>query len=211
MVDVRRDLFRSLRRQMVPEHIVESMARVPRELFVSPESRHMAYLNIPLGIGESQTISQPYMVALMLEALELKGKEQVLDVGTGSGYQAAILSELSPDGRVVTVERVSSLRKKAEKLLLKLGYANVFVEPSGDTLGAPHLAPFDAIVVGAAAPQLPPSLVSQLAPGGRLVVPVGSRESQHLVQARKTDEGLSIRWYGPCRFVPLIGDEGFEE
>jgi protein-L-isoaspartate(D-aspartate) O-methyltransferase len=196
---------------MVPQAIIEKMARVPRELFVPLENRHMAYLNIPLSIGEDQTISQPYMVALMLDALELKGKERVLDVGTGSGYQAAILSELLPGGRVVSVERLAPLRERADRVLTELGYANVTVEPAGRTLGAPHDAPFDAIVVGAAAPRIPQSLVSQLAPGGRLVVPVGSREGQHLVQVCKTDEGLSVRWYGPCRFVPLVGEEGFPE
>ena len=211
MVNARRDLFRSLRHNLPSSAIVEEMAKVPRELFVPLESRHMAYLDMPLSIGEDQTISQPYMVALMLEALELKGRERVLDVGTGSGYQAAILSGLVPGGRVLSVERLPLLKEKAGELLYRLGYANVTVELAGPTLGAPHHAPFDAIVVGAAAPKIPESLVAQLALGGRMVIPVGTREKQQLLQVSQTGEGLSIRWYGPCRFVPLIGEEGFSE
>ncbi len=211
MVNARRNLFRNLRRHIPSSTIVEEMAKVPRELFVPLESRHMAYLDIPLSIGENQTISQPYMVALMLEALELEGRERVLDVGTGSGYQAAILSGLVPGGSVISVERLPSLRERAAKLLDRLGYANVRVELAGPTLGAPHHAPFDAIVVAAAAPAIPQSLVSQLALGGRMVIPVGSREKQDLLQVRQTGEGLSIGWHGPCKFVPLIGREGFTE
>ena len=185
------------------------MERVPRECFIPPEARHMAYLDIPLGIGEGQTISQPYIVALMTEALELRGYERVLEVGTGSGYQAAILSLLVPQGQVTTVERVPSLAESARTALQKLGYDNVTVELAGPILGAPHRAPFDAIIVTAASPKVPDSLVSQLAIGGRLVIPVGSRDNQELMKVIRTDEGISLRWLGPCRFVPLIGREAF--
>ena len=172
----------------------------------------MAYLDQPLGIGEGQTISQPYMVALMSSALELGGQERVLDVGTGSGYQAAILSLLVPGGRVITVERVPVLAEHARALLQELGYHNVEVELAGPTLGCPERAPFDAILVAAASPRLPASLLSQLAIGGRLVIPVGSLDQQELVQALRTEEGLSVRLFGPCRFVPLIDDkEAFPE
>jgi protein-L-isoaspartate(D-aspartate) O-methyltransferase len=204
-------LFRSLRLNLRAEAVLRAMAQVPRERFVPPESRHMAYLDIPLAIGEGQTISQPYIVAMMTQALELRDTDRVLEVGTGSGYQAAVLSLLVPNGHLVTVERVPALADRARALLKELGYANVTVELAGPTLGCPGRAPFDAIVVTAAAPRLPPSLVDQLALGGRLVAPVGSREQQELVQARRTGEGVSLRLLGPCRFVPLLGPEAFPE
>ena len=171
----------------------------------------MAYLDLPLGIGEGQTISQPYIVALMVAALGLQSHERVLEVGTGSGYEAAILSLLVPQGRVCTVELVPSLAERARNLLLELGYDDVRVELAGPTLGCSDHAPFDAIIVAAASPKLPESLVSQLAVGGRLVIPVGTLEQQHLVHAIRTDEGLSVRMMGPCRFVPLIGREAFPQ
>ena len=205
----KKDLFRHLRRNIRSQSVLSAMERVPREYFVPPEGRDMAYLDIPLSIGEGQTISQPFIVALMTEALELRGYERVLEVGTGSGYQAAILSLLVPQGEVISVERVPSLAESARTVLQKLGYANVTVELAGPVLGAPHHAPFDAIIVTAASPQIPDSLVAQLAVGGRLVIPVGSREDQELMKVIRTDEGVSIRWLGPCRFVPLIGREAF--
>jgi len=207
----KQDLFRSLRRSIHAESVVKAMEQVPRELFVPAESRHLAYLDLPLGIGEGQTISQPYIVALMLAALQLRGRERVLEVGTGSGYQAAVLSLLVPQGRVITMERVSTLAERARALLQELGYSNVEVKLAGRELGAPLYAPFDAIIVAAAAPQLPQSLISQLAVGGRMVIPVGTLDQQELVQALRTDEGLSLRLLGPCRFVPLIGPEAFPE
>ncbi len=202
-------LIRKLRGSIRSQSVLTAMERVSRDLFIPPGSRHMAYLDIALSIGEKQTISQPYIVALMVEAMELQGHEKVLEVGTGSGYQAAILSHMVPRGSVITVERLKVLEKTSRNLLHQLGHVNVTVEPAGDRLGAPHLAPFDAIVVAAAAPELPQSLVDQLAMGGRLVIPVGTRDSQELLQARHTEKGLSIRWLGPCRFVPLVGEEGF--
>ena len=207
----KQDLFRSLRRSIQAESVVKAMEQVPRELFVPSESRHLAYLDLPLGIGEGQTISQPYIVALMLAALQLRGRERVLEVGTGSGYQAAVLALLAPQGRIITVERVSSLAERARALLQELGCGNVEVKLAGTVLGSPLCAPFDAIIVAAAAPQLPQSLISQLAVGGRMVIPVGTLDQQELVQALRTDEGLSLRLLGPCRFVPLIGSEAFPE
>ena len=209
LVKARRDLFRSLLRNTHAESVVRAMKQVPREMFVPPASRHMAYLDLPLSIGEGQTISQPYIVAMMTAALELRGDERVLEVGTGSGYQAAILAELVPEGRVVTMELVPVLAERARRLIQEMGYRNVEVELAGATLGCPERGPFDAIVVTAAAPRLPESLVSQLAVGGRLVVPVGTLDQQELAQAHRTDEGLSVRMLGPCRFVPLFGPEAF--
>jgi protein-L-isoaspartate(D-aspartate) O-methyltransferase len=207
----REELFRNLRRHIRSEAVLRAMEQVPRELFVPPDSRHMAYLDIPLGIGEGQTISQPFIVALMTEALGLQGRDRVLEVGTGSGYQAAILSLLTPRGQVITVERMPSLAEQARTLLRRLGHDNVTVEQAGPTLGAPQHAPFDAIIVTAASPQIPKALISQLAVGGRLVIPVGTLENQELMQVLRTDEGVSVRWLGPCRFVPLIGRDAFPE
>ena len=207
----RKSLFRSLRRNIRPESVIQAMERVPRGRFVPPEQRHMAYLDLPLSIGEGQTISQPYIVALMVAALALQSHEKVLEVGTGSGYQAAILSLLVPKGRVCTVELVPRLAERAGRLLRELEYENVRVEPAGPSLGCLDHAPFDAIIVAAASPKLPKSLVSQLAVGGRLVIPVGTLDQQELVHAIRTDEGLSVRMMGACRFVPLIGREAFSQ
>jgi protein-L-isoaspartate(D-aspartate) O-methyltransferase len=209
LIRSRKNLFSSLWRNVRAESVIRAMERVPRELFVPPESRHMSYLDTPLSIGEGQTISQPYIVALMAAALGLRGWDRVLEVGTGSGYQAAILSLLVPEGRVVSVELVPILAERARSLLRELGYDNVEVQAAGPTMGCPSRAPFDAIIVAAASPRIPKSLVSQLAPGGRLVIPVGTLEQQELVQVLRTDEGLSISMLGPCRFVPLIGWEAF--
>ena len=211
LVKSRKNLFGRLRRDIRCESVIQVMERVPRGRFVPPESRHMAYLDLPLAIGEGQTISQPYIVALMVAALGLQSHDKILEVGTGSGYQAAILSLLVSQGRVCTVELVPNLAERARKLLRELGYDNVRVERAGPTLGCTDHAPFDAIIVAAASPKLPESLVSQLAVGGRLIIPVGTREQQDLVHAIRTDEGLSVRMMGPCRFVPLIGREAFPQ
>ena len=205
----RKALFSSLRRKIRSVPVVRAMERVPREEFVSARDRPRAYRDEPLSIGEDQTISQPYIVALITEALRLQPTDWVLELGTGSGYQAAVLAELVPDGNVVTVELVPSLAQQARETLAGLGYGNIVVEESTGTLGCPRLGPYDAIVVSAAAPTLSPTLLSQLALGGRLVVPVGSRDQQELVCALRTGEGISLRMLGPCRFVPLIGHDAF--
>jgi protein-L-isoaspartate(D-aspartate) O-methyltransferase len=205
----RKKLLGGLSRAIRSKRVLQAMERVPREQFVPPEHRDMAYLDVALTIGEGQTISQPYIVAMMTESLRLQSRDRVLEVGTGSGYQAAILAELIPESYLVTVELVPILRERARRVLSGLGYANIVVEPAGETLGCPERGPYDAIVVTAAAPSLPPSLLEQLAPGGRMVLPVGSLEQQELVQVLRTGEGISIRMLGPCRFVPLLGPEGF--
>ena len=210
-VDSKRELFRKLLRNISSETVIRAMEQVPRERFVPQDSRHMAYLDLPLSIGEGQTISQPYIVAMMTEAMELSGGDRVLEIGTGSGYQTAILSALTPRGRVVTMERVPALMQQARQRLQELGYRNVEVQLAGSSLGCPSKGPYDAIIVTAAAPRLPKSLISQLAIGGRLVIPVGTLSQQELVQARRTDEGLSLRVLGLCRFVPLLGAEAFPQ
>ena len=205
----RKTLFSSLRRKIKSAPVVRAMGRVPREEFVSIWERPRAYRDEPLSIGEGQTISQPYIVALITEALRLQPTDRVLELGAGSGYQAAVLAELVPDSNVVTVELVPSLAQQARETLAGLGYRNIVVEESTGFLGCPRLGPYDAIVVSAAAPTLSPTLLSQLALGGRLVVPVGSRDQQELVCALRTGEGISLRMLGPCRFVPLIGHDAF--
>ena len=200
----RRRLMARLRREMGSERVVHAMERVPRTAFVPPMARHMAYEDIPLAIGHGQTVSQPYIVAVMTAALDLQTSDRVLEVGTGSGYQAAVLAELA--GRVVTVERVPALAERARAALASLGYGDrVVVHPAGDALGRPDDAPYDAILVTAGAPKVPGMLLRQLALQGRLVIPVGSREEQYLLRVVRVDDVFSFRRLGPCRFVPLIG------
>ncbi len=205
----RKELFSNLRRGIRSKSVLRAMQRVPREVFVPIDERHRAYLDMPLAIGGGQTISQPYIVALITEALRLQPADKVLEVGAGSGYQAAVLAELVPDGKVVTVEVVRRLAQRARETLCELGYENIVVENASEALGCPGRGPYDAIVVSAAAPCLPPNLIAQLAVGGRMVVPVGNREQQELVFVLRTGEGISLRMLGPCRFVPLIGREAF--
>jgi protein-L-isoaspartate(D-aspartate) O-methyltransferase len=203
----RAELVRSLARDISDRRVLEVMGRVARERFVAPDLRRAAYQDRPLPIGHGQTISQPRMVAMMLQELALAGPERVLDIGTGSGYQAALLAELA--ARVVTVELIPELAGSARRLLAELGYANVEVYVAGEELGWPALAPYDAIVVAAASPRIPQSLVDQLAPGGRLVIPVGTRQGQDLLVADNTPEGVTVTRKGGCRFVPLIGRGAF--
>ena len=187
------------------------MRRVPRELFVDEDQRDRAYEDVALSIGEGQTISQPFIVALTMQALELTGTEIVLEVGTGSGYQAAVLAQLCD--RVVTVERIPALEVRARARLRLLGYDNVEVRLAapGNPLGWSAAAPYDAIAVAAAAPQVPASLLAQLRPEGRLVIPVGGRDEQELLQVRaSSDGGLISHRLSQCRFVPLIGRDAWK-
>jgi protein-L-isoaspartate(D-aspartate) O-methyltransferase len=196
-------------RDIVDERVLDAMRRVPRELFVPEELRSRAYDDAALPIGAGQTISQPYMVARICEALALSGTERVLDVGTGSGYQAAVLAELAAE--VHTIERVPELAAGARAALTEAGYPNVHVHVGDGTLGLPEHAPFAAIAVAAAAPRLPQALYEQLEPRGRLVVPVGGLRGQELQLVVRSPEGPAIIRSVPCRFVPLVGEEGFSE
>jgi protein-L-isoaspartate(D-aspartate) O-methyltransferase len=195
------------RRDIADERVLEAMERVPRERFVPPELRRRAYDDAALPIGGGQTISQPYMVAAICSALDLEGGEDVLDVGTGSGYQAAVLAELA--GEVDTIERLPELADQARANLASAGYARVRVHVGDGSRGLPEHAPFDGIAVAAAAPGLPQTLYEQLKPRGRLVVPVGGRGVQQLAVIVRSPEGPAVAHSVPCRFVPLVGEEGF--
>jgi protein-L-isoaspartate(D-aspartate) O-methyltransferase len=195
-------------RDVRDERVLEAMEHVPRELFVPPRLRDRAYDDAALPIGHGQTISQPYMVARICEALSLHGNERVLDVGTGSGYQAAVLAELA--GEVVTIERHPELAASARAALEAAGYERVEVRVGDGTLGVPERAPFDAIAVAAAVPDLPPTLYDQLAERGRIVLPVGTRRVQELSLVVRSPEGPAVIRSVPCRFVPLVGEEGFD-
>ena len=205
----RRILIESISPGIKDKRTLLAMSRVPRERFIPVELQPSAYDDRPLGIGYGQTISQPYIVALMTEALELKGEEKVLEIGTGSGYQAAVLAELARF--VYSVERIPELAEAAAKLLSELGYRNVQVEPAGDQLGCEKYAPFEAILVAAAAPTVHQTLIDQLAEGGRLVIPVGSIIEQELLCVTKGRTGNRTEKLGGCRFVPLIGRDAWQE
>ena len=194
-------------RDVVDERVLAAMERVPRELFVPEKLRVRAYDDAALPIGGGQTISQPYMVALICEQLALRGTERVLDIGTGSGYQAAVLAELAVE--VHTIERIPELAEQARGNLAAAGYENVHVHVGDGSLGLPGEAPFTAIAVAAAAPGLPEQLYEQLEPRGRLTVPVGGRRGQRLEVIVRSPEGPAIVHSVPCRFVPLVGEEGF--
>ena len=184
--------------------VVDAIARTPREAMVPPEHKKLAYRDGPLHIGYGQTISQPTMVAIMTQALDPQPWERVMEIGSGSGYQAAVLAQLA--AHVVTVERVPELAQLAEEQLRALGYGEcVTVVRAGDALGCPDEAPFDAIMVSAAAPKPPLALLEQLTPAGRLLVPVGARKEQRLLLLTRTSGGHTTRDFGGCRFVPLIG------
>jgi protein-L-isoaspartate(D-aspartate) O-methyltransferase len=195
------------RRGISDERVLAAMAKVPRDLFVPPEARELAYEDGALPIGHGQTISQPYIVAVICSLLSLEGFESVLDVGTGSGYQAAVLAELVAE--VTTIERVPELVDLARATLEEAGYSGVDVRLGDGSLGVPDKAPFAGIAIAAAAPSVPEHLYAQLAEGGRLVLPKGSRWGQDLVQVVKTGDGPVERRSVPCRFVPLLGEEGF--
>jgi protein-L-isoaspartate(D-aspartate) O-methyltransferase len=193
------------------ERVLRAMEKIPRHLFVDEGLIDQAYNDSPLPIGEKQTISQPYIVAIMTEALELKGPEKVLELGTGSGYQAAILAELAD--RVFTIERIAPLAQKARKLLESLNYYNVVIRVGDGTYGWREESPFDAILVTAGSPSIPRTLVEQLAIGGRLVIPVGGRYSQSLIKLTRLSENpddVKKEDLGGCRFVNLIGEYGWK-
>ncbi|MFC1993258.1 protein-L-isoaspartate(D-aspartate) O-methyltransferase [Chloroflexota bacterium] len=203
-------LVEHLSTEIRDKRVLAAMARVPRECFVPPEERRLAYEDMPLPIGSDQTISQPFIIALMTEALELSGSEKVLEVGTGSGYQAAILAELS--GLVVTTERLPVLAESARKVLDSLRYSNIEVHVADEAgLGWKKKAPYDAIIVTAASPKVPTDLLAQLAIGGRMVIPVGSRYVQELCKIIKRRHKTTVHNLGGCRFVPLIGKDAWEE
>jgi protein-L-isoaspartate(D-aspartate) O-methyltransferase len=200
-------LLRSLAQDIKDRRILDAMRRVPRERFVEAGLQPHAYSDRPLPIGFGQTISQPRMVAIMLQELALKGDEKVLDLGSGSGYQTALLAELAKE--VVAVELIPELVERSRKVLAELAYKNVTVCQAGEELGWPAEAPYDAIVVAAAAPRVPMSLIEQLAEGGRMVIPVGGRGRQELMLVEQTKEGVRVSRRGACGFVPLIGKEAF--
>jgi len=197
-----------VRTQLIPrgisdKRVLEAIGKVPRHLFVPEAMQERAYDDMALTIGEGQTISQPYMVAVMTELLELKGDEKVLEIGTGSGYQAAILAELAKD--IYTIERVAELAEAARKRLQSLRYDNIHLMVTDGTLGWPEKAPFDRIIFTAGAPRIPEPLIEQLVDGGIILGPVGDRSSQQLLKMRKSNT-LKEEYHTPCVFVPLIGE-----
>lgn len=217
MADALSDPFLSKRQLMVElqlhqrgirdQRVLEAFARVPRHEFVPEEKRGQAYEDQPLEIGSGQTISQPYIVASMLQALELSGNERVLDVGTGSGYVAALLAQLARE--VYTIERHAQLLEQAKPLLERLNYRNITCVVGDGSRGLTEHAPYDGILVSAAAPDIPEALLEQLSDGGRVVIPVGPLESQKLLLIRKQGNGTHTVELDSCRFVPLIGAAGF--
>jgi len=188
--------------------VLTAMGKVPREEFITREDFGDAYGDHPLPIGAGQTVSQPYIVAAMVEALELRPSDRVLEVGTGTGYEAAILAELA--GEVWTIERHQELASEAQEILARLGCTNVHVVHGDGSLGLPEHAPFDRILVAAAAPRIPESLVAQLVDGGKLVLPVGTRYEQQVQIVRKEGTEIFVTARDLCRFVPLVGTEGWQ-
>ena len=203
-----------IKTQLIPrgikdQRVIEAMQKVPRHQFVPQELVHEAYNDYPLSIGHNQTISQPYIVAFMTEALDLKGDEKVLEIGTGSGYQTAILAELCK--QVYTVERIKELLENAKKRLDKMGYNNIMFKAFDGTLGWDEYKPYDAIIVTAGAPNIPYPLVEQLKEGGRLVIPIGDRFMQNLIKVTKKGKTIEQKSLGGCRFVDLIGVYGWKD
>lgn len=211
--------YETLRKVMVEEQLIsrgikdkrvlDAMGKVPRHIFIEEALRSRAYGDYPLPIGEKQTISQPYMVALMTEALELRGNEKVLEIGTGSGYQSAVLAELCD--KVYSVERIKSLAIKAREHLDSLKYMNVAIKIFDGTYGWIEHAPYDAIIVTAGAPEIPQSLIDQLVISGRMVIPVGDEFSQVLVKVEKNEDGIKTTNICGCVFVKLVGNYGWKE
>lgn len=205
----RANLIKHLSTEIRSERVLAAMSRTPRELFLPEEERHLAYEDRPLPIGFGQTISQPFIIALMTASLELTGKEKVMEIGTGSGYQAAILAELAEI--VITVERVPALAESAREVLDKLGYKNIIIRIAEPTLGWQIEAPYDAIIVTAGAPRIPECLMAQLKIGGRMVIPVGSRYDQELYKIIKQKKKNTVYNLGGCRFVSLIGEDAWTD
>ena len=204
---------RMVKNQLIPRgikdpRVLDAMGRVPRDRFVEEALVNEAYNDHPLPIGHNQTISQPYIVALMTEALKLTGTEMTLEIGTGSGYQTAILAELSK--RVCTIERVRPLMVKARTVLAELGYTNILFKAFDGTLGWKEYEPYDAIIITAGAPKIPQPLLDQLADGGRLIIPVGNRFSQELIKATRKKGNIIQKNLGGCRFVDLVGVHGWK-
>ncbi|MBU0485046.1 MAG: protein-L-isoaspartate(D-aspartate) O-methyltransferase [Proteobacteria bacterium] len=195
-------------RGIIDQKVLEVMGKVPRHLFVEDALQAQSYSDFPLPIGEGQTISQPYIVALMTQMLNLRGDESVLEIGTGSGYQAAVLSRLCE--RVFSVERIKPLFVKARKIFDQLLYFNILCKIDDGTMGWPANAPYDAIMVTAAGPDIPQALVDQLADPGRMVIPIGDRTSQRLTLVTKEDGEIKVRDGEAVRFVSLIGAQGWE-
>ena len=205
----RAKLLDYLSQEISDKRVLAAMAHVPRELFIPLDRYHSAYENIPLSIGFGQTISQPLIVALMTQALGLRGSEKVLEIGTGSGYQAAILAELSK--WVVSIERIPQLIESSRRVLSELGYTNIEIHMAENTMGWPAGAPYDAIIVTAGAPHIPDILLEQLNVRGRLIIPVGSRWEQDLIKVTKNKKRNVVENLGGCRFVPLIGEDAWKE
>ena len=209
MEEAKRKLIARLREEVSDGRVVDAMERVPRDVFVPVEHRDAAYEDAALPIAEGQTISQPFMVAKMIDALQPRRSDRVLEVGTGSGYQAAILAELARE--VITVERINVLADSARDQLKFLGYRNVTVYLAENHIGWIKDAPYDGIIVAAGAPKLIRGLLDQLADGGRLVIPVGGRRQQNLMMVVKSGNNYSVKTLVPCRFVPLIGEDAWPE
>lgn len=214
MINADKERLKMVEEQLVgrgvsDERVLAAMRKVPRHEFLPEAMRGMAYADNALPIGENQTMSQPYMVGLMTEFLALSGSERVLEIGTGSGYQAAVLAELC--GKVYTVERVKVLAEKARAVLDHLGYRSIAIKVYDGTYGWKEMSPFDAIIVTAGSPEIPGPLVEQLKLGGRMVIPVGDRTGQRLMKVVRTGQGPVIETSISCMFVPLIGAHGWKE
>ena len=205
----RRGLLQKLASEISDDRVLDAMRHVPRERFVTPATAHLAYQDIALPIAAGQTISQPTMIAIMVAELQLRRSDKVLEIGAGSGYQAAILAELARE--VITLERILELTQSARKRLAALGYRNVRVEQAGARLGREEDAPYNAIIVAAAAPRLPMPLLDQLEPGGRMVVPVGDRKEQTLMKVVKSADSFTTQTLTACRFVPLIAEDAWPD
>jgi protein-L-isoaspartate(D-aspartate) O-methyltransferase len=198
-----------LPRGIKDKRVIDAMRKVPRHVFLSDDQWYAAYDDMALQIGHGQTISQPYMVAAMTELLELEGTERVLEIGTGSGYQTAVLAEISRE--VLSIERIDALSAYAEKKLIQLGYENILLFVGDGTLGWPGKSPFDRVLVTAGTPEIPDTLKEQTKDGGIIVAPVGNQFSQQIIKATKSGNRFVLEYHTPCVFVPLIGEHGWKE